>query len=86
MSSIALAGAPYLTIDDLADVIFQTESKTWDFLRKGGHMRIYGTLDWPSVLFLSIYESIDQTVSVHGLSFYIASWLREAFPVRRFSS
>ena len=61
MSSIALAGAPCLTIDGLADVIFQTESKTWDFLRKGGHMRIYGTLDWPSVLFLSIYESNDQT-------------------------
>jgi hypothetical protein len=52
-ASIVQGVAPYITIDDLVDVIFQTEHNTWDFLMKGEHMSIYGTLDGLSVLFLT---------------------------------
>ena len=52
-ASIVQGVAPYLTIDDLVDVIFQTENNTWDFLMKGEHMRIYGALEGLSVLFLT---------------------------------
>ena len=52
-ASIVQGVAPYITIDDLVDVIFQTEYNTWDFLLKGEHMRIYGTLDELSILFLT---------------------------------
>ena len=52
-ASIVQGIAPYVTIDDLVDVIFQTEYNTWDFLMKGEHMRIYGTLEGLSILFLT---------------------------------
>ena len=52
-ASIVQGVAPYVTIDDLVDVIFQTEHNTWDFLMEGEHMRIYGTLEVLSVLFLT---------------------------------
>ena len=52
-ASIVQGVAPYVTIDDLVDVIFQTEYNTWDFLMKGEHMRIYGTLEGLSILFLT---------------------------------
>ena len=52
-ASIVQGIAPYVTIDDLVDVIFQTEYNTWDFLMKGEHMRIYGALEGISILFLT---------------------------------
>lgn len=52
-ASIVQGVAPYISIDDLVDVIFQTEYNTWDFLMEGEHMRIYGTLDGLSILFLT---------------------------------
>ena len=52
-ASIVQGVTPYVTIDDLVDVIFQTEHNTWDFLMKGEHMSIYGTLDGLSILFLT---------------------------------
>ncbi len=52
-ASIVQGVAPFITIDDLVDVVFQTESKTWEFLMKGEHMRIYGTLEGLSILFLT---------------------------------
>jgi hypothetical protein len=52
-ASIVQGVAPFITIDDLVDVVFQTESKTWDFLRQGESLSIYGTLEGLSVLFLT---------------------------------
>ena len=52
-ASIVQGVAPYITIDDLVDVIFQTKYNTWDFLMKGEHMRIYGVLEGLSVLSLT---------------------------------
>ena len=52
-ASIVQGVAPFITIDDLVDVVFQTEFKTWDFLRQGESLSIYGTLEGLSVLFLT---------------------------------
>ena len=52
-ASIVQGVAPYVTIHDLVDVIFQTGYNTWDFLMKEQHMRIYGTLEGLSILFLT---------------------------------
>ena len=52
-ASIVQGVSPFLTIDDLVDVIFQTDCNTWDFLREGESLRIYGTLEGLSVFFLS---------------------------------
>jgi len=52
-ASIVQGVAPFITIDDLVDVVFQTESNTWDFLRQGESLRIYGSLEGLSVLFLT---------------------------------
>ena len=52
-ASIVQGVTPFITIDDLVDVVFQTEFKTWDFLRQGESLSIYGTLEEFSVLFLS---------------------------------
>jgi hypothetical protein len=52
-ASIVQGVAPFITIDDLVDVVFQTEFKTWDFLRQGESLRIYGSVEGLSVLFLT---------------------------------
>ena len=52
-ASIVQGVAPFITIDDLVDVVFQTEFQTWDFLRQGESLSIYGTLEGLSVLFLT---------------------------------
>ena len=52
-ASIVQGVAPFITIDDLVDVVFQTESNNWDFLRQGESLRIYGCVGGLSVLFLT---------------------------------
>ncbi len=52
-ASIVQGVAPFITIDDLVDVLFQTEFKTWDFLSQGESLRVYGSLQGLSVLFLT---------------------------------
>lgn len=51
--SIVQGVTPFLTLDDLVDVIFQTESNTWDFLNQGESLSIYGTLQGLSAIFLT---------------------------------
>ena len=51
-SSVVQGLAPFIVIDDLVDIIFASEG-VWDFLRTGETLRVYGTLDGFSVLFLS---------------------------------
>jgi hypothetical protein len=58
--SIVQGVAPFITIDDLVDVVFQTESNTWDFLRQGESLRIYGTVEGLSVLFLTERDYIKE--------------------------
>jgi len=48
--SIVQGVAPFVTIDDIVDVIFQTDAGAWDFLKRGEVHTIYGTFDEFSVL------------------------------------
>lgn len=51
--SIVQGITPFLALDDLVDVIFPTEFNTWDLLRQGQSLQIYGTLEDLSVVFLT---------------------------------
>jgi hypothetical protein len=48
-SSVVQAITPFITIDDIVDMIFPSEGM-WDFLRSGEVLRVYGTLDDLSTL------------------------------------
>jgi len=50
-SSVVQAITPFITIDDIVDIIFPSEGM-WDFLRIGETLRVYGTLGGLSVLIL----------------------------------
>ena len=48
--SIVQGVAPFITIDDIVDVIFQTQAGAWDFLKQGEVLRLYGEFQGFSVL------------------------------------
>ncbi|DAC19897.1 MAG TPA: hypothetical protein D7H89_07775, partial [Candidatus Poseidoniales archaeon] len=79
-ASIVQGVAPYITIDDLVDVIFQTENNTWDFLMEGEHMRVYGALEGLSILFLTSKGIISKRI---GLKSNSAMFGHQREPTRR---
>ena len=52
-ASIVQAVTPFITIDDIVDIIFKTDSGMWDFLMKGEILTVYSTFKELSVLAFS---------------------------------
>ncbi len=54
-ASIVQAVTPFITIDDIVDIIFKTDSGMWDFLMKGEILTVYSNFKELSVFAFSRY-------------------------------